>query len=243
MAIVKITSRTRNRARAKATIRYIVHRRELEGERITRSLYGREGECAKLEAYERIDKAGKSTTFFRITISPDPKREDRGKDLNLRELTEKTLHALQLQFPNQQLHFFAAIHGHTDKRHVNLLALLNGRLTPKHLKLLRETATGNANEQRQQLDQAQGQYLGQRPPRQAQTVPAGGVQSTFAKEMRTGGAAKIPPLCPVCRTPMEMHGSTIECGNCGMSLGTGASLNLTKSYSHGLTLGLEEAGE
>src|SRR4051794_7944502 len=149
MAIVKITSRTRMASRAKATIRYIVHRREQVGERITRPLYGREGESTKQQAYELIDAAGKGTTFFRITISPDPKREDKGKDLNLRELTEQTLHALQLQFPHQQLHFFAAIHGHTDKRHVNLLALLDGKITPKCLVLLREAATGNANEQRQ----------------------------------------------------------------------------------------------
>jgi hypothetical protein len=101
MAVVRKTSETRNRNLAKATIRYIMHRREL-GERITRPLFsGEEGDSQKLAAYEAIDHAPPGTRFLRVTVSPDPKREDTNRDLNLRELTRSALSALQERFPDQ----------------------------------------------------------------------------------------------------------------------------------------------
>ena len=46
-----------DRARAKATIRYITHRRDREGERVTRDLFGFEGFLDKQTAYRLIDEA------------------------------------------------------------------------------------------------------------------------------------------------------------------------------------------
>jgi hypothetical protein len=61
MAVVRKTSETRNRNLAKATIRYIMHRREL-GERISRPLFsGEAGDSQKLAAYEAIDHAPPSS--------------------------------------------------------------------------------------------------------------------------------------------------------------------------------------
>jgi hypothetical protein len=135
MAVVVITSQTRNPKAAKATIKYIVHRRE-RGERITRALFDQYNTTQRRNAYRAIDKVPKGTTFFRIAISPDPNGEDQDKTLNLRELTRKTLRALQRQFPRERLHYFSAVHGHTENRHVNLLLMLRGRVTRKHLRLI-----------------------------------------------------------------------------------------------------------
>src|SRR3954454_11505749 len=157
MAIIMITSFTKIAQPAKKYIRYITHRRGRDGKSVTRPLFGREGGTDKAEAYEKIDKALRGTTFFRMIISPDPLLEDTLKDLDLREIMDQTMLALQSKFPKQQLEYFAAIHtDHTDIRHVHVVALLRGRLTKGHLRHLRDTATQQALSQRQALDQKRG---------------------------------------------------------------------------------------
>src|SRR3954447_16886381 len=90
VAIVK-ASYTKARSRIKASIRYIQHRPGRDGERLNRQLFGVDGALTREEAYELIDAAEKGTNFFRLVISPDPRREDSGRDLNLREVTEEAL--------------------------------------------------------------------------------------------------------------------------------------------------------
>jgi hypothetical protein len=107
--VTAVGSFTRNPTLAKKTIRYITHRRGRDGKNVTRSLFGREGGTDKEEAYGKIDRAKKATTFFRMIISPDPKTEDTRKDLDLRELMDQTMLALQEKFPRQQIEYFAAI--------------------------------------------------------------------------------------------------------------------------------------
>ena len=206
MAIVKITSTTRNPALAKATIRYIMHRRERNGERITRELFGKEREHARLEAYETIDAAAKGTTFIRITISPDRKTEDTAQDLNLRALTRATLRVLEEQFPDQALHFFASMHAHTKNRHVNLLLLLKGRITKPQLKLLRDAAGEEAKAQRALLDQDRFPFVAtpvpalQRRPAFREIAPAPGADEP------TTFLPIADPLCPLCRSAMTHAG-------------------------------------
>ena len=145
MAVFRITSFTKVANLAKKSIRYITHRRGRDGKSVTRQLFGREGGSDKTEAYAKIDKVLRGTTFFRMMISPDPLTEDTLKDLDLREIMDQTMLALQSKYPKQQLEYFAAIHNdHTDKRHVHVVALLRGRLTTDHLRELRTTATQQA---------------------------------------------------------------------------------------------------
>ncbi len=94
MAVV-IATYTRKRAEAKAYIRYIQHRKGLDGKKITRELYGHEGVMERGQGYELIDNAEKGTVFFRIIINPDPATEDTHKDLSLPEITGKTMQTLQ----------------------------------------------------------------------------------------------------------------------------------------------------
>src|SRR3954453_8339968 len=79
VAIVKV-SYTKARSRIKASVRYIQHPPGQDGERLSRQLFGVDGALTRDEAYELIDQAEKGTTFFRLVISPDPRREDAGRD-------------------------------------------------------------------------------------------------------------------------------------------------------------------
>ena len=244
MAIVKITSKTRNPALAKATIRYIMHRRERSGEKITRVLYGREGETTKHQAYETIDQAGRRITFFRITLSPDPNAEDRDKDLNLREVTAATMRVLQAQFPDVPIHYFAAIHdGHTTKRHVNLIALVPaGRLTKAHLALLRDAASGNAKKQRQFLDQARFPFVATPLPQQRRLQRFPDVSAASGADITTTFLPLADPLCPICRSAMTHAGRWLECDTCGLSIAADAVAHLEIRRSPELELTLAEEG-
>src|SRR3712207_6060089 len=94
--IVKVTSYTRVRKAAKATIRYMMHRPDREGERVTRSLFGDDGPTNKDLAYATIDDA---KLFFRVAISPDPVKEDSNKDLDLPWLTQVAMSYMKAKLP------------------------------------------------------------------------------------------------------------------------------------------------
>src|SRR5919106_6905767 len=168
MAVVKATY-TKSRGGAKAAIRYIQHRKDREGGKVTRELYGATGTMERSDAYRMIDAAEKGTVFFRFVISPDQQTEDTAKDLHLPSLTEQTMLALEEHLGNR-VPFAAAIHDdHTDLRHVHLVACVTGRLGIAHFQTMREAATDAALLQRQERDQAReqqqqqegGQWLGQ----------------------------------------------------------------------------------
>jgi hypothetical protein len=234
MAVVVITSQTRNPKAAKATIRYIVHRRE-KNQRVTRELFDAYATTGKRNAYRAIDKALPGTTFLRIAISPDPNGEDRDKNLNLRELTRKTLRVLQRKFPNQSVKYFGSLHSHTENRHVNLLVLLKGKVTKTHLRLMREASGGNAKQQRslaaptmpkQQLRdkgkaRARNKLLKEQKPRQ----------------MGIARVAKTPALpCPVCKYKMQVVGVSYECKHCTLNLFAGRSFLKERADSQMLYL-------
>jgi hypothetical protein len=217
-----------------------MHRREQNGQRITRDLFGKEREHARLEAYETIDAAAKGMTFVRITMSPDRKTEDSCQDLNLRALTRATLRVLEEQFPDQALHFFASIHTHTKNRHVNLLLLLKGRLTKSQLTLLRDAAGEHAKEQRTLLDQDRFPFV-------ATPVPAEQRRPAF-RDLAVGPGADLPttflpmadPLCPLCRSAMTHAGRWLECDSCGLTTAAEAVARLELRRSPDLELMLTE---
>ncbi len=151
MAIVKATY-TKSSGGAKASIRYIEHRPGKEGAKITRTLWGIDGAMERREAYRMIDAAEKGSIFFRFVISPDPQQEDTGKDLYLREITERTMMRLEDRF-EKHLQWVAATHDdHAPHRHVHILALVPGRLQVQDFQLMRKTATEAALQQRKERD-------------------------------------------------------------------------------------------
>jgi hypothetical protein len=154
-AIIK-ASYTRTRALAKANIRYIQHRKGVEGHRIIRELFGAEGSLEREQVYQLIDAAEKGTVFFRLIISP-PQLED-SQTLNLAEITAQTMQTLAERL-GKPCPYIAAAHAadHTPYHHVHCLALVQGRLGREDFAALRETATEAALAQRQERDQARQQ--------------------------------------------------------------------------------------
>jgi hypothetical protein len=156
MAIVKATY-TKSSGGAKASIRYIQHRPGKDGAAISRTLFGWDGAMGRYEAYRMIESAQKGSVFFRFVISPDPKAEDTGKDLFLREITEKTMLSLEDRL-HQNVQWAAVEHNdHAPHRHVHVVAIVKGRLNVQDFQTLRQTATEAALFQRKCRDLAQEQ--------------------------------------------------------------------------------------
>jgi hypothetical protein len=140
VAIVKATY-TKSRAIIKAAIRYIEHRSGENGAKITRTLFSYDGEITRGQAYSMIDTTPTGKHLYRLVLSPDPKREDTGRDLPLWELTTKTILELEERL-HQAIPFVAAEHNdHTDIRHVHVIAPISGKLTRQDLQYLRDRAT------------------------------------------------------------------------------------------------------
>src|SRR2546421_6644963 len=149
MAIVK-ANYTRQGKRAKASVRYIENRPGRDGARLVRTLFNADGKVAKEAVYTMIDQADKRSYFFRLVISPDPEREDRDRDLALRELTEQTMASLEDRF-QRPLQWVAAVHAdHAEHRHIHALAIVPGRLQIHDFQRMRSAATEAALEQVQQ---------------------------------------------------------------------------------------------
>ena len=135
----------------------MAHRPGREGERITRDLFGHDGERRKAEAYQMID-AQRGMTYFRAVFNFDPKREDSRRDLNLRAITRQTIRALEDRL-QRQIAFIAVEHndhGKNSLRHIHAILpikLAKGeRLTSADFKFLRDYATQKALLQRKARD-------------------------------------------------------------------------------------------
>jgi hypothetical protein len=186
--------------RAKDNVRYIAHRRDREGNKVTRDLFGFEGYVSKETAYRMIDDAPKKGRYYyRMVISPDPRREDRYKDLDLRRLTISTMLKLEERY-GKSIQFVAAIHDdHAPHRHVHTLVILNGRrLTRDDFASLRDHARNRALVERRYKDRVRRlEYLEERsrsyrPPFPFQRRDAARGQF-YARQ-----APLISYECPVC---------------------------------------------
>lgn len=156
MAIVKATY-TKNSAGAKASIRYMEHRPGKEGAKITRTLFNSDGLLGRWQAYRMIEEAEKGSYFFRFVMSPDPKQEDTGKDLFLRQITEQTMLSLEERLHNQ-IQWVAVEHDdHAPHRHVHIVAVVPGRLQVQDFQAMRTAATATALLQRKERDLAREQ--------------------------------------------------------------------------------------
>src|SRR5918993_3067688 len=154
MAIVK-AKYLRSKPRIKAHLRYITHRRGLNVGRITRPLFGRDGALSKQQIYEMIDAAKRGAVFHKFVINFHPQREDTRKDLNLWELTRKTLEHIKTQF-GDSVPFVATIHDdHTLLRHIHGFFIVEGRLPKEEFKKIKglwKIASAEAWRQRRRLN-------------------------------------------------------------------------------------------
>ena len=198
MAVVKVKY-LRSRPQIKAHLRYIVHRRAVGAETITRPLFGPEGALTKQQIYTMIDATGRRGLFYKFMVSPDPAREDHARDLDLWELTRKTLMTINTRYG--PLHFVATIHAdHTDNRHVHGFFLVPGRLTRKEfaqMKRLWKVASVEASRQRRLLDRVHANprltRLYRSPPREhvagAASLPANRRLRSFRPQALQSGCS------------------------------------------------------
>ncbi len=156
MAIIK-ANYTLKGGSAKASVRYIENRPGRDGAKLRRTLFNADGKVERREVYTMFDQADKHSYFFRLVISPDPQREDKDKNLSLREITERTIQSLEDRF-QQPLQWVAAVHAdHTDTRHIHAIAIVPERLNVRDFQRMRSAATQEALEQRHQLELAREQ--------------------------------------------------------------------------------------
>ena len=156
MAVVVANYIRRGKAgnpRAKDAIRYMQHRPERAGERVTRPLFGPAGRWERVHAFQMIDEAPAGSHFYRLSINPDPAKEDHQRDLDLREVTERTILTLE-SIVNKPVLYVAAVHeAHAEnRRHVYLLASVPRRLNTPELKQLTAAATAACLAQREERE-------------------------------------------------------------------------------------------
>jgi hypothetical protein len=137
---------------AKAAIRYIQHRRGKDGHTITRELFNTDGLLDRYEAYRIIDEAAKGSFFYRFVLSPDPTKEDRDHDLDMREIAMRTMVTLEERFGTSILWVGAVHDDHAPHLHAHLVAVVPKRLSVEDLEALRERTTEASLEQRHYLD-------------------------------------------------------------------------------------------
>jgi DNA-directed RNA polymerase subunit RPC12/RpoP len=222
MAIVKSNYVKRGkgeRARAKATIRYIQHRRDRDGARVTRTLFGYDGTLTREQAYKMIDDAERGTIFYRFVLSPDPAREDRYKDLDLSEITIHTMLALEERL-GKQIQFVATLHDdHSPHRHIHSLVLVQGaRLNREDFKALRLEATARALFQRRLRDRIRGHHLGHYRSHTNRNISRQH-QSTL-RRLSGGSRPYQSYTCPLCHYHQALPASNrgYRCPACGLRM-------------------------
>jgi DNA-directed RNA polymerase subunit RPC12/RpoP len=240
MAIVKSNYVKRGKGekgRAKATVRYNTYRRDRDNQTVTRKLFGFDGELTKEQAYRMIDEAQKGILFYRFVLSPDPKREDRYKDLGLSDITIHTMLKLEERL-GRQVQFCATEHtDHSPHRHVHVLALVGGRkLTREDLQALRQEATERALFQRRLRDHTRAHRLRLKLSR--------GNHLQRQAKIRLYRQAKPYQsyTCPLCHYHQALPASKAgyRCPSCGLYLRRerNPGLSLTQRREVGLALSL-----
>lgn len=156
MAIVNIDYVKKGRYErkgAKENVKYMENRPGKDGAKIQRPLFTSSGHVTRLQVYEMIDAAEPGSTFFRVKISPDPKKENMNHDLLLREITKRTMDMEERL--GRSVTWVAAIHDdHTSIAHVHVLAVAKTRKLPAWDMIT--AATAACQEQRLELDKAKG---------------------------------------------------------------------------------------
>jgi len=220
MAIVKANYVKRGigeRARAKATIRYIQHRKDREGQKVTRALFGYDGALTREQAYQMIDEAQKGTIFYRFVLSPDPRREDRYKDLDLSDIATNTMLALEERL-GKQIQFIATIHNdHSPHRHVHTLVLIHKqKLTREDFQALRYEATGRALSQRRTRDLIQGHHARRLRLNRSHYTGRNFAKKTFQRSLPSYQSY----TCSLCNYHQSYSSSKgrYRCPNCGLYL-------------------------
>jgi len=146
---------------AKRHVRYAVHRTTERGQSQYRDVYDRDGRLSKLDAYERLDQAGKRAYVYRLTLSPHPERQDREQGLDLQAWARDVMGQLD-EAAGKPVEWFAVTHHNADHRHVHVVAISPGRLEAGHFSAMREAGDVSAQAQQRELAVEQQPTLARR---------------------------------------------------------------------------------
>ena len=104
---------------------YIARRAGVDGEKIDRILFGHGGPLTQEQAERLIVEAPRNTYYWRFKISPDIAEENKGKNLDLWDLTQKTVEFLEKRLGRENIPFIGAEHNdHTRIPHVHAILLI-----------------------------------------------------------------------------------------------------------------------
>jgi hypothetical protein len=247
MAIVK-ASWTMLKSVAKASVRYYVHRIDQAGNIARRTLFGPDGPLTKKQAYQLIDKQTPGKPIYRLIIAPDPREEDIGRRLNLRDLTERTMLTLGTLAKKYGMQFLAVEHtDHSHHRHVHLLTFPGRFLRREDLKKLRDAASefSRSLQVEQGKDQRHPVKLVYRLQKNLQQQEERGVITRPNRQRTIADFRALPrlggPTCPNCGpwTTMERRGRFFQCGKCGLAVSSTRSIKAEIHQSPGLELSRE----
>jgi hypothetical protein len=187
------------------------------------------------------DAPEKGRYYYRVILSPDPRREDRYKDLDLRHLTRATMLRLEERY-GKSIQFVAAIHDdHAPHRHVHALVILNGRrLTRDDFAALRDHARNRALTERRYKDRVRRlEFLAQRSSSYRPPFPFHRRDSAKGQSYATT-APLCSYICPVCGRYQALPFSTsgYRCLSDGMRLSRSRPFAQTRAQSRGYGLEL-----
>jgi hypothetical protein len=212
----------------------------------TRELFGSDGALTRDQVYRMIDEAGKGTLYYRLVISPDPRKEDSLRDLNLAELTKQIITELENRRNTHSL--FAAVehNDHAPHRHVHVLALLNQKLARDDINFLRDKAGAASLLQRRVLDVKQERSRSVKHKRALKPLAAGrGAGTNRDSGLSSAPPRRIKPTCPSCSEgnaqPMRKISADLhKCSSCGIVVrqtGMGTEIEQKGGWVRGLEIG------
>jgi hypothetical protein len=232
---------------ARANICYIQTRPGRDKERQSRLLFGPSGTMGRHEAYQCITEAPKGSYFYRLKLSPDPKTEDRKRDVSMHKLTRAMMKGLEKRLKTA-IAWAAALHNdHTDIRHVHILAVIPRRLQTYELEFLIREATALSLVQRRLLDRGVSRLPWQEDaPMRPLKMGKYTAQRYQEKNQSQAKGVSLPQSvcsCPRCHMPHAHNGQrgSHQCRACGLMLHQKKERMLIKQRDNGKGRGLERS--
>jgi hypothetical protein len=136
------------RAVAAKAVNYYAHRRDREGNLVSRDGFSRDEDGLDVEAMRAIIRQAEGNYYYRVMMSPG---DDKDTHVDLKEWTRDSLLALEKDYG--EFTYVAVEHrDQTDHAHVHVVMVLDKKLSKEDLENLRDTATRLYEQRRDWLE-------------------------------------------------------------------------------------------